>query len=103
LLKVLIRTTDTDVLVLAIAHFHKIEAAELWVVFGSGKTFQYIPAHDIAVFLGQEKAWAFLAFHAFTGCDTVSFLLEEERRQLGAPGKLTSKQPRLSWPSWTDV
>ena len=73
LLKVLIRTTDTDVLVLAIAHFHKIEAAELWVAFGSGKTFQYIPAHDIADFLGPEKAWALLAFHAFTGCDTVSF------------------------------
>ena len=39
LLKVLIRTTDTDVLVLAIAHFHKIEAAELWVAFVSGTTF----------------------------------------------------------------
>nr|KAG5696111.1 hypothetical protein BaRGS_020512 [Batillaria attramentaria] len=37
---VLIRTTDTDVLVLAIAHFHKMAATELWIAFGCGKNFR---------------------------------------------------------------
>nr|KAG5708605.1 hypothetical protein BaRGS_033026 [Batillaria attramentaria] len=38
--KVLIRTTDTDVLVMAIAHFHKMAATELWIAFGCGKNFR---------------------------------------------------------------
>ena len=46
---------------------------ELWIAFGCGKNFRYIAAHDIADFLGPGKARALLAFHAFTGCDTVSF------------------------------
>nr|KAG5688701.1 hypothetical protein BaRGS_029527 [Batillaria attramentaria] len=75
--KVLIRTTDTDVLVLAIAHFHRMAATELWIAFGCGKNFRYIAAHDIADFLGPYKAWALLAYHAFTGCDTVSFFCWE--------------------------
>ena len=73
LYKVLIRTTDTDVVVLGIGHFHKMAVTELWIAFGCGKNFRCIAAHDIANFLGPGKARALLAFHAFTGCDTVSF------------------------------
>ena len=45
---------------------------ELWIAFGSGKTFRYIPAHSIARTIGPEKSKTLLAFHALTGCDTVS-------------------------------
>jgi hypothetical protein len=71
--EVLIRTTDTDVLVLAIEHFHKMTSTELWIAFGCRKIFRYIAAYDIANALGQGKARALLVSHAFTGCDTVSF------------------------------
>ena len=69
---ILIRTVDTDILVLAIANVERIGAHELWLAFGTGKDFRYLPAHEIANALGVPKASSLPAFHAFTGCDTVS-------------------------------
>ena len=40
---------------------------------GSGKHFRYIDLNAIRDGLGIEKARALPGFHAFTGCDTVSF------------------------------
>ena len=71
--KILIRTTDTDVLVLAIASFQSTEVREIWVALGTGKHFKYVPAHQIASHLGPSKSRPLPAFHAFTGCDTFSF------------------------------
>ena len=71
--KVRIRTVDTDVLVISIAYYHQITGLEeLWVAFGTGKCYRYIPVHTIARRLGDEKCKALLGFHALTGCDSVS-------------------------------
>ena len=70
--KVIIRTVDTDVVILSIANFHNLGPTELWISFGAGKHHRYIPAHQIAVNVGEEKCRALTIFHAFTGCDTVS-------------------------------
>ena len=70
--KVLLRTVDTDVVVLAVMAAAKIDIQELWVAFGTGKHFRYIPAHQIALALGPSKSQALPFFHAYTGCDTVS-------------------------------
>ncbi len=67
-----LRTVDTDVIVLAVAAAAKIDVQELWVAFGTGKNFRYIPAHEIAASLGPDKSLALPIFHAYTGCDTVS-------------------------------
>ncbi|KAG7171270.1 hypothetical protein Hamer_G013722 [Homarus americanus] len=45
---------------------------ELWLAFGTGKSFRYLAAHEMAACLGQEKARALPMFHVLTGCDTVS-------------------------------
>ena len=45
---------------------------ELWLAFGTGKSFRYLAAHEIAAGLGPEKAQALPMFHALTGCDTAS-------------------------------
>ena len=66
--------TDTDVLVLAIAMSVKLLGIELWLAFGHGKNFHYIPAHEIAYNLGSSNSNAILFFHALTGCDTISYL-----------------------------
>ena len=71
--KIIIRTTDTDVVVLAISVVEKIKVEELWVAFGTGKHFRYIAAHATASSLVADKSRALPAFHALTGCDTVSF------------------------------
>jgi hypothetical protein len=78
--KVLIRTTDTDVLVLPIGHFHRVTATELWIVFGCRENFRYIAAREIANSHGQGKARALLAFNAFTGCDTMSFFARRGKK-----------------------
>ena len=56
LLRVLIRTTDTDVLVLAVTHVPQISRlAELWVSFGSGKSHKFIAAHSMANTLSKYR------------------------------------------------
>lgn len=69
--RVLIRTVDTDVVVLAVTFALQIGSFELWLGFGTGKSFHYIPANMIANTLGLSKCKSLPFFHAFTGCDTV--------------------------------
>ena len=45
--KILIRTIDTDIVILAIAYFFSIQAKEVWIAFGTGKKFRYIPIQKL--------------------------------------------------------
>ena len=87
-----IRTVDTDVVVLAITSAQRLNIAELWVAFGVGKNFRFIAAHEIANALGPDRCVALPMFHAFTGCDTVSFF--------GDRGKKTAWD---TWKAYKDV
>ena len=69
---IVIKSVDTDVAVLAIASYSKIGCGELWLAFGTGQHFRYIPVHKIVEVLGTERCAALPAFHAITGCDTTS-------------------------------
>ena len=69
-----IRTVDTDVLVLAISHFFQLKNAgltELWVTFGVGDKTRHLPCHIIATNMGERRSVA-RGFHAFSGCDLTS-------------------------------
>ena len=46
---ILIRTVDSDVVVLAVYAFAQLTSSlnELWVAFGTGKHYRLIPAHKI--------------------------------------------------------
>ena len=69
----LIRTVDADVVVLAVFAINHLPAGcELWLAFGTGKSFRYLAAHQIATSLGPEMSCALPMFHALTGCDIVS-------------------------------
>ena len=71
--RVVIRTVDTDVVVLAVANVQRIkDVTELWLAFGVGKNLRFIPSHTIASQLGEVACSALPFFHALTGCDTVS-------------------------------
>ena len=77
--KILLRTVDTDVVVLAIAFVEQLQELqddfkmiEIWVGFGTGTHFRYIAAHEIARTLKPQVSRALPFFHAFTGCDSVS-------------------------------
>jgi len=87
---VLVRTVDTDVVVLAISFFHQMHdlgLATLWVKLGTKAHLKYFPVHDIAEALGKEKAVALRGFHAFTGCDEVSYI--------------AYKGKKLAWNAWS--
>ena len=43
---VMIRTTDTDVIVLAVAAVVSLDLNELWVSYGTGKSHKILPAHQ---------------------------------------------------------
>jgi hypothetical protein len=70
---IILRTVDTDVVVLAVAAASHHPSHEVWVSFGTGKDLRHIGAHHIARGLGPEKSHCLPIFHSFTGCDTVSF------------------------------
>ena len=71
---ILIRTVDSDVVVLAVYAFAQLTSSlnELWEAFGTGRHYRMIPAHKMCAAIGLDKCLALPMFHAFTGCDTVS-------------------------------
>ena len=71
--RVLVRTVDTDVAVIAVALFTKLNLTELSSWLGAGNNQGYIPIHSVAENLGSAKSFSLPLFHAFTGCDQVSF------------------------------
>ena len=52
-----------------LANIDKIEASELWVLFGTGKNERMLPIHEISRMIGQVKSQCLLLFHALTGTD----------------------------------
>ena len=60
--KVMVRTVDMDVVVIAVAKFQYISLSELWIEFGVGKHLKYLPAHDISRSIGEGTSQALLAF-----------------------------------------
>lgn len=94
--KILVRTVDTDVVVLAVMVAGTLSSEhELWLAFGTGKSFRYLSAHQISASLGPEKSHALPMFHALTGCDTVSGFVGR--------GKKTAWSTWNSFPELTDL
>lgn len=67
---VMVRTVDTDVVVILVGKFHAIIAnsphADIWVAFGMGKHFSFISVNHIC------SRQSLPVFHSLTGCDTTS-------------------------------
>ena len=66
--KVSIRTVDTDVVVLAVASAQRLNITELWIAFGAGKNFRYLPAHEMADALVVLLCQCFMPSLVLTGC-----------------------------------
>ena len=83
----MIRNINTDVVALAVSKMQDIDVDEVWIAFGTGKHFRYLPIYDTASHLGPQKAKALPMLHAITGCDTVSFF--------------SGKGKRSAWDTWS--
>jgi len=77
------------VVVLAVKSTQRLNNAVIWIAFGTGKWFRFVPALEIARALGPDGCMALPKFHAFTGCDKVSFLEEEVKELHETHGKPT--------------
>ena len=53
--KVLFRTVDTDVVILAVTAAGHLDIDELWVAFATGKNFRFLAAHEMAMALGPNN------------------------------------------------
>ena len=73
--KMKLRTVDTDAVVIGCALYVEIEGLqELWMDFGVEKGRRYYLIHKFGIDLGG-RCKALIFFHAFTGCDQVSYLV----------------------------
>ncbi|KAL8560809.1 hypothetical protein ACOMHN_064094 [Nucella lapillus] len=84
----MISANATDVVVIAIRalpSLKKLGLQQLWVAFGQAQNQRWIPPYDLHSSLGPQRTSGILFFHAFSGCDDVSYFVGKARNQ---PGKL---------------
>ena len=90
--KILLRTVDTDVVVLAVYAMQEIrELTEMWILFGVGKKSRYIPIHELCNILTPEKCKVLPLFHALTGCDQTSAFGGRSKKTAWSVGKTFNK------------
>lgn len=77
--KIVVKSDDTDVLVLLIYFYwndEKLNSSEIFMEKGHSTTSinkkRFVPIHLIAQILGKTVSDGLPAFHALTGCDTTS-------------------------------
>ena len=78
-MQIVVRSPDTDVLILLVSHCHRIKRPTLFDT-GTGNNRRLISVNQIAHAVGPDVAEALLAFHAFTGCDTTSSFVRNGKR-----------------------
>ena len=69
---VTIRSPDTDVMVLPLEKSQDAHGYLLLFMTGSGSSNRIINITELGIKLGQEKCYAILGLHIFTGCDRIS-------------------------------
>ena len=71
----MVRTVDTDVVVVTIATLNRTKPDELWVAFGTGGHFRFIPIHEVAHSSSYSRRSEEICYSPLvprTECDTVS-------------------------------
>ena len=77
--RIVIGCRDTDVLVLLVHYKHQLPR-EIWLKSETARDPKYVPVHEIKLDVAMRSTLP--AFHAVTGCDTVS--------QFAGIGKVTA-------------
>ena len=70
--RIVVQSTDTDVLVLCCSQFSSLGCDELWFHTGTRDKTRYIQVHFISLSIGSSLCKALPGFHALTGCDSTS-------------------------------
>ena len=89
--RIMIRTVDTDFVVIAISVIHKLDISSQWIAFGVKKNSRYIPVNKIVVQLGPYKFRALLAFMRLLVATKCHHSVIMARKQQGKHGQLIMK------------
>lgn len=91
---IVIRTIDTDVVVIALGCFHHLKDKNIWVESGvqSKNNLRYININKLYDHLGESLCKALPFYHAFTGCDYTSSF---NRKGKIKPLKMLEQNPNL--------
>ena len=83
---VLVRTVDTDVMVIQVGLFFDLvtiqPSCDFWIAFGMGKNYRLYHINSICESLGEPRSRALPVFHAFSGCDTTSAFNRKGKKSL---------------------
>ena len=89
---ILIRTVDTDVVVILLGKYSDILStypdAEIWIRFGTETSLQNIHLRSVSEKLGVDMSKGLPFFHSFTGCDTVSSFKGKAKKECLADMKI---------------
>ncbi|XP_050295784.1 uncharacterized protein LOC126735741 [Anthonomus grandis grandis] len=99
---IIVRSSDTDVLVLLVSFFLKLSQKglkHLWLQYGVGSKQRYISVHQISQTLGDDKSEALRGFHAFSGSDFTSFFVARASVLHGQHGTNLSLMPLRRFPT----
>lgn len=70
--KIMMRTVDSDIVILAILLFRQLNLDQLWIGYGKGKHYTDIPIHRMCDNLGERRSLALAFFQLLTGSDFTS-------------------------------
>ena len=88
--RLLVLSSDTDVLILFLYHWNELRSEgleELWIKTGVRDTSRYVPVHDLAENIGQDLCRVLPAVHTLTGCDYTSKFGTKHAAMRADPGK----------------
>ena len=77
---VVVSLRDSDVLLLIVSHFQRMQCQHIWMKSGTSKKRRYIPIDAVFNKLPSGSATSLVAFHALTGCDTTSYIANHTKR-----------------------
>lgn len=71
--RILVKASDTDVLIILLANMHKFSETEIFLTMkGTNNINNCINCSELAIHLGRTLCQSLASFHAFTGCDYTS-------------------------------
>lgn len=71
----MVRTVDSDIVILSIHSFTSFGLTEFWICLSSGKKTRNTPIHTLSAQLGPSRCSALPLFYAVSSCGTVSQFL----------------------------
>ena len=92
---IIIKSTDTYLVVIGVTLFNDLNLKNLWIAFSRGKSFRWVPIHEISLSLGQRANTLTLFTHSLVVIQCLPFVVKV-RNLHGKFGMYLKKQQGCS-------